>query len=97
MDSYKTIVKCFLMIILCSTSSFAQQILKGKITDSESGQALPGASIGIKGTSTGATTDGNGNFRLTVPTKTSVLVFSYVGYINQEVIVGNRKIGRAHV
>ena len=66
------------------------QFISGTVTDSESGQGLPGVSIGIKNTTTGTSTDGNGNFRLSVPDEKTVLVFSYVGYLNQEVSIGNR-------
>jgi hypothetical protein len=66
------------------------QTITGTVTDSESGIGLPGVSIGIKNSTTGTTTDGNGNFRLSVPDEKTILVLSYVGYLNQEVVVGNR-------
>lgn len=64
--------------------------LTGKVTDGEKGQGLPGVSIVLKGTTTGTTTDGSGQYRLTVPEAGAVLVFSYVGYVSQEVNVGTR-------
>ncbi|RAK03202.1 TonB-linked SusC/RagA family outer membrane protein [Larkinella arboricola] len=60
----------------------------GKITD-EKGAALPGVSVVLKGTSRGTTTDGAGTFRLTIPNEGATLVFSFVGYVKQEVAVGN--------
>ena len=80
LDIYKTIVKCLILTILFSTNTFAQQIITGKITDSENNQGLPGVNIAIKGTTVGTSTDGAGNFKLSVPKEKSTLVFSYVGY-----------------
>lgn len=67
-----------------------EQNIKGKITDAETGEAIAGVSIAIKGTTLGTTTDGKGNFTLTVPSEKSVLIISSVGYDRQEITVGNR-------
>ncbi|WP_025765310.1 TonB-dependent receptor [Dyadobacter tibetensis] len=61
----------------------------GVVTD-EKGEALPGVSIVIKGLQKGTTTDMYGRFKLAVPQTSSVLIFSFVGYLTQEVMVGNR-------
>ncbi|MBC7410172.1 MAG: TonB-dependent receptor [Arcicella sp.] len=90
LDIYKTIVNWLILTILFSTNTFAQQTITGKITDSENNQGLPGVNIAIKGTTTGTSTDGSGNYRLSVPKEKSILVFSYVGYLNQEVAIANR-------
>ena len=63
--------------------------LKGQITDAQ-GETLPGVSIKVKGTNVGATTDIDGRFTINVPNASSVLVFTYIGYVTQEVTVGNR-------
>ena len=63
--------------------------VSGKVTG-PTGEPLPGVSVTIKGTQTGTTTDGSGNFSLSVPDENVVLVFSYVGYGSQELRVGNR-------
>jgi TonB-linked SusC/RagA family outer membrane protein len=62
--------------------------ITGKVVDNH-GQPIPGVSIKVKGTAVGAMTDTNGAFSLKVPDAKSVLVFSFVGYVNQEVEVGN--------
>ena len=62
--------------------------ISGKITD-ENGQGLPGASVVIKETSTGATTNLDGNYKLSVP-EDAVLVISFVGYLTQEVAIAGR-------
>jgi TonB-dependent starch-binding outer membrane protein SusC len=61
----------------------------GKVTD-EKGAGLPGVSVIVKGSSQGTTTDGEGNFRITAPNANAVLVFSFVGYRRQEVVVGTQ-------
>ncbi|MEM1134829.1 MAG: TonB-dependent receptor [Bacteroidota bacterium] len=63
--------------------------LTGIVTSSEDGEALPGVSILIKGTSVGTTTDLNGKYSIQV-SQNAILQFSYIGYETQEVEVGNR-------
>jgi len=73
------------------TSSRLQQemVVTGKITD-ENNETLPGANIIVKGTTVGAISDLNGEFQITVPDAEAVLVMSYVGYVTQEITVGNQ-------
>lgn len=63
----------------------------GKVTGI-GGVALAGVSVSIKGTSSGTTTDNNGNYSISVPDANTTLVFSYVGYGQQEIVVGNRTV-----
>lgn len=65
------------------------QRIVGKVND-ENGEPLPGVSILIKGTQQGTTTDGEGRFQIEVSNENAVLVFSFVGYVSQEVVVGSR-------
>ena len=60
------------------------------MTDAESGQPIPGVNVLLKGTTQGTVTDIEGNYRLTVPGTATTLVFSYVGYLTQEVPINNR-------
>lgn len=62
--------------------------INGKITD-ENGQGLPGASVVVKGTSKGTTTDIEGNFNL-ITSDQAILAISFVGYITQEIAIGGR-------
>ncbi|MCR9062958.1 MAG: SusC/RagA family TonB-linked outer membrane protein [Cytophagales bacterium] len=75
-------------LLLVSFGSFAQQI-SGKVTSAQDDSPLPGVSVIVKGTTSGTTTDANGNYTL-ANASGSVLVFSFVGYNPQEVTVGNR-------
>lgn len=61
---------------------FAWEI-SGKVT--LKGEALPGVSVVLKGTTVGASTDANGNYTLSVPETPGTLVFSFIGTTNQEV------------
>ncbi|MEZ4903628.1 MAG: SusC/RagA family TonB-linked outer membrane protein [Spirosomataceae bacterium] len=63
--------------------------ITGKVTD-EKGENLPGVSIILKGTQRGTVTDANGTFSFNVPDKSAILVFSYVGYLQKEIAVGNQ-------
>jgi TonB-dependent starch-binding outer membrane protein SusC len=63
--------------------------ITGKVSGEE-GEGLPGVSILVKGTQKGTTTDQDGNFRLSVADDQAVLVFSFVGYLAQEIPVGNQ-------
>lgn len=65
------------------------QTVSGTVTD-EGGNGLPGVSVVVKGTQSGTNTDASGKFRLSVPDAATSLVFSFVGYLTQEVAVGNQ-------
>ena len=63
--------------------------VKGKVTD-ENGKPLAGASVLIKGTQFGTTTDENGNFNLDVKEKAAILIVSYVGYEKREISINGK-------
>ncbi|GAB3926097.1 TonB-dependent receptor [Larkinella terrae] len=67
----------------------ADRLVTGKVVDDKN-QALPGVNVLVKGSSKGTATDANGRFQLTVPDLEVVLQFSYIGYVTQEIIVGNQ-------
>jgi hypothetical protein len=75
----------FLLIIPYFT--YAQQNITGVISD-ESGVPLPGVNVVIKGTNTGTTTDFDGNYSINA-SDTDILTFSFVGFIDREIKVGN--------
>lgn len=78
-----------LLALVLGNLIYAQINVQGKVTDNN-GQALPGVSVIIKGTSSGTTTDAAGAYSISVPNSNSVLVFSYVGYPIQEIEVKNQ-------
>ncbi|UZR98356.1 SusC/RagA family TonB-linked outer membrane protein [Chondrinema litorale] len=69
-----------------------EQTISGTVTDSKSGASLPGVNVLAKGTSTGAVTDVDGKYRLTVSDDISTLVFSYIGFLSTEVPINGRSI-----
>ena len=78
-------------VVIISPFAQQQQTIRvtGKVTDK--GEPLPGVSIAVKGTTTGTTSDIDGAYTLNVPSEDAVLVFSYIGYISNEVRVGTRR------
>lgn len=62
--------------------------ITGKVTD-QSGAPIPGASVVVKGTTTGTATDNDGNFNLTVPIDAKILLVSFLGMKAQEIPIGN--------
>jgi len=72
--------------------AFAQDMqVTGKITDAKDGLTLPGATVVVKGTTTGTLSDIDGNYALKVKSG-STLVFTFVGYLPQEVVITDQKV-----
>jgi TonB-dependent starch-binding outer membrane protein SusC len=65
------------------------QTVKGKIVD-DKGEGLPGATITLKGTARGVTTNQSGEYTISIPNGQAVLVVSFIGYNTQEFTVGSR-------
>ncbi len=80
----------FSLILLVATVmiAHAQNTVKGRIKD-EQGQALPGVSVVVKGTTAGTVTDNEGNYSVNAE-RNSTLVFSFIGYLTQEVAIGSK-------
>jgi TonB-linked SusC/RagA family outer membrane protein len=70
------------------THASVQQEITGTVTDGSNGEALPGVSILIKGTTLGTVTDMDGRYRIAVPGSDAVLGFSFLGFESQEISVG---------
>lgn len=81
-----------LMLLLLTTAAFAQdRTISGKVTGSDDGLPLPQVTILVKGTTNGTATDMDGNYNITVPTG-STLVYRYLGYVTQEIVVGSQTV-----
>ncbi len=76
--------------VKASSVKIADRPIKGRVSDKSNNEGLPGVNVVVKGTSIGTVTDEKGNYTLEVAGNSSVLVFSFVGYLSQEIEVGNR-------
>lgn len=76
---------CFLQI-----AAYSQGKTVSGVVSSTSNEPLPGVSIIIKGTTTGTVSDLDGKYSLVVPNETDVLVYSFVGYTTEEIVVGGQ-------
>ena len=76
---------------LIVTSEQQQATVTGTVTDKQ-GEALPGVTVLLKGTQFGAICDVDGKFSIAVSDKNSVLIFSLLGYVTKEVVVGNQNV-----
>ncbi len=94
------ILKTLLLLILfagisldwINAEELQQMRVTGKVSDSKTGDGLPGVNVIILGTTIGTITENNGNYSINVPGASSVLSFSFLGYINQSVTVGNQSV-----
>jgi TonB-linked SusC/RagA family outer membrane protein len=83
-------VLCALLLLLSSFALFGQRSVTGTVLD-ENSQALPGVNVIVKGTTTGAITDAEGNFTIEAPDDPeTVIAFSFVGYSLQEITLGTQ-------
>ena len=67
-----------------------EQTITGRVTDVSTNEPLPGVNIVVKNTTVGTVTDVEGRYRLTVSDSARVLVFSSVGYVSEELVIGNQ-------
>ena len=77
------------LVAICTTGAFAQKQVSGTVVDA-AGEPIIGASVIVKGTSTGTVTDFDGNFTIQNVPANGSLVISYVGYRNQTVAVAGK-------
>ncbi|MBD2705633.1 TonB-dependent receptor [Spirosoma sp. BT702] len=85
-------VVILLIFMLSQTAIYAQGNIRitGKLTASGTSEALPGVNVVVKGTNLGTATNKDGTYQINVPAENSTLVFSSVGYLPQEVVVGKQ-------
>jgi len=83
------ITSCFILGI--ALPGLAQTTVSGTVTDSQTGEVLPGVNVIVKGMPMrGTSTNQNGTYELTVPSSQDTLVYSFIGYLKQEIPVRGR-------
>lgn len=79
-----------ILLVLQTHFTFAQsKQVSGSVKDA-GGSGLPGVSVTVKGTNQGSVSDADGSYKINVPNDKAVLVFSYIGFITQEITIGNK-------
>jgi TonB-dependent SusC/RagA subfamily outer membrane receptor len=90
--SAAVLVVLFHSTVVWAETGYQQFQVNGNVTSSGDNNPLPGVSVVVKGTSTGTTTDADGNYSVSVPDGSSTLIFSFIGYKSVEVPVNNRTV-----
>src|SRR4051812_29731206 len=89
MNAKRLFMMLVLPLVFLSLPALAQdKVVTGKVTDLKDGQPVAGASVLVKGTNIGTQTKTDGSFSLNVPSTSTTIVVSYVGYATQELLIG---------
>src|SRR5436190_23300748 len=81
------------LLLFCLSTVFSQdKTIKGKVTDKTKTTPLQGVSVTVRGSQGGVQTDGDGNFSISVPSSAKSLLFSYIGFADEEVAIGNKTV-----
>jgi TonB-linked SusC/RagA family outer membrane protein len=79
--------------LLSLHTTFAQErAISGKVTAAEDGSSVPGVSVVVKGTTAGTVTDTDGVYRISVPSGSETLTFSFIGFQTQDIAIANRTV-----
>ena len=85
----KRLLALFAFLVCAGIMLYSQGVqITGTVTDAENGEALPGVSVVVRGTTIGTVTDFEGNYTISVPNAEALLVFSFVGMETQTFTVG---------
>ncbi len=88
----RAFVLLLLFLAVLGNGVAQQRTITGTVTSSEDGSPLPGVTVVVKGTTTGAVTDATGHYSITVPSLAKTLEFSYVGMATQDVTIGSSNV-----
>ncbi|RZK49728.1 MAG: SusC/RagA family TonB-linked outer membrane protein [Pedobacter sp.] len=88
----KVFTSLLLSFLFCFSLIVSAQVktITGKVSSAEDGTNLPGVGIKIKGSQTSVISNQDGRYSIPVPNNQSILVFTYLGFVTQEITVGNR-------
>ena len=88
----KPLLTAFFALAFSAVAYAQNRTVSGTVTGSDDGLPLPQVSVLLKGTTTGVPTNIDGEYRMSVPEEGATLVFSFLGYVTQEVEIGNRTV-----
>ncbi|RNI26195.1 SusC/RagA family TonB-linked outer membrane protein [Rufibacter latericius] len=87
----KSLLFSFVLMLTLAGQVWAQErTVTGRVTDAATGETMPGVTVQLKGTSTATPTDVNGAYSIAVPATGGSLIFTFIGYANQEVAIGSQ-------
>lgn len=87
----RSLLLLLLACLLIGSETLAQsRSVSGQVISSEDGSAIPGVSVFVKGTNQGTTTDAEGRYTINAAGDNTTLIFSFIGFKMQEIVVGNR-------
>src|SRR5512137_376247 len=92
--SWFRIMFVILLLIMYQGNGYSQErTISGTVTDATTGEPLPGVNIVVDGTTQGMVTDMDGKYSIKVANSDAVLVFSMVGYLNEQIsVLGKEKL-----
>jgi len=86
-------IRWIIYLLFLTVNSFAQGItITGKVTDAETKETIPAVNIGVKGTNLRTATNANGTYTLANVKANSILVFTYIGYKQQEITLSGQTV-----
>lgn len=86
----KVFLLCFIALFAFAAQSMGQgKTITGQVVDALN-ESMPGVNVQVKGTTNGTITNIDGKFSISVPNSKSVLIFTFIGYSKQEIVVGNQ-------
>ena len=80
----------FLLFLTAGVANAQDRLVSGRVLSGDDGAGLPGASVLLKGTTLGTSTDAEGYFKLAVPITGGTLQVTFVGFLSQEIPLGDR-------
>jgi len=88
----KFLLVCGLLTMILISAQAQDRVVSGRVTSADDGLALPSLTVALKGTTTGSVTDADGNYRISIPAQGGTLIFRFLGYTTQEILIQNQTI-----
>ena len=85
----KLLQSLFLLLFIAFQAIAQERTVTGTVTDKQDGLPLPGVSVKVKGTNVGTSTGGDGRYSLRVPSGSTTLTLTYIGYTTREASIGS--------